>query len=105
MNTKATQSTFDVSSLVEQRCVAVPRPESEGARPVAHAAQGRQPGWPLVVAVVVACWFVLLSDATDELQAERDREPALKKDYRQQARPGGEPGRVAQAEAAGRRNT
>jgi type IV pilus assembly protein PilO len=31
--------------------------------------------------VVVACWFVLLSDATDELQAERDREPALKQDY------------------------
>jgi type IV pilus assembly protein PilO len=31
--------------------------------------------------VVVACWFGLLSAATDELQVERDREPALKKDY------------------------
>jgi Tfp pilus assembly protein PilO len=31
--------------------------------------------------VVAACWFALLSDTTDQLQAERDREPVLKKDY------------------------
>jgi type IV pilus assembly protein PilO len=52
----------------------------------------KEPGqWPIlpklaswlamVLAVLVACWFVLLSDATDELQAERDREPTLKQDY------------------------
>ena len=52
----------------------------------------KEPGqWPLLpkvaawlaatAAVVVACWFALLSGATDELRAERDREPALKQDY------------------------
>jgi type IV pilus assembly protein PilO len=80
MNTKATQSTFDVSSLVEHAAS-----QFRGLNP-------KEPGqWPtlpkaaawlaMVVAVVVACWFGLLSAATDELQAERDREPALKKDY------------------------
>ena len=80
MNTKATQSTFDVSSLAEQAAS-----QFRGLNP-------KEPGqWPLlpkatawlatIVAVVVACWFGLLSGATDELQAERDREPALKKDY------------------------
>jgi type IV pilus assembly protein PilO len=33
-------------------------------------------------AVVVAGWFLFLQGAYDELQAERDREPALKQDYR-----------------------
>jgi type IV pilus assembly protein PilO len=80
MNTKATQSTFDVSSLVEHAAS-----QFRGLNP-------KEPGqWPTlpkaaawlatVVAVVAGCWFALLSDATDELQAERDREPALKKDY------------------------
>ncbi len=52
----------------------------------------KEPGqWPtlpklaswlaMAAAVVVACWFALLSGATDELDAEREREPALKKDY------------------------
>ena len=52
-----------------------------------------QPGqWPLLpklvtwlvlgVAVVVVGWFLLLSTATDELDAERNKEPALKVDYR-----------------------
>lgn len=36
----------------------------------------------VAAAVVVIGWFVLLSDATDALYAERDREPALKQDYR-----------------------
>ena len=37
----------------------------------------------LVAALVVGLgWFLLLSDATDELQAAREREPALKQDYR-----------------------
>lgn len=34
------------------------------------------------LAVVVVGWFTLLTGATDELQAERDREPQLKQDYR-----------------------
>jgi type IV pilus assembly protein PilO len=80
MNTKAKNLSIDVGSLFEQ---------------VASQFRGlnaKEPGqWPMLpkvaawaaatVAVVVACWFALLSGATDELQAERDREPALKKDY------------------------
>jgi type IV pilus assembly protein PilO len=80
MNTKVKNSSFDVGSLVEK---------------TASQFRGlnlKEPGqWPMLpkaaawlaatVAVVVACWFALLSGATDELQAERDREPALKKDY------------------------
>jgi type IV pilus assembly protein PilO len=80
MNTKAQSSSFDVSSLVEQAAS-----QFRGLNP-------KEPGqWPMLpkaaswlattLAVVVACWFALLSDATDQLQAERDREPALKKDY------------------------
>jgi type IV pilus assembly protein PilO len=53
----------------------------------------KEPGlWPvlpkaaaalvLLLLAVVAGWFLVLSAATDELQAERDREPALKTDYR-----------------------
>lgn len=52
-----------------------------------------EPGqWPVLpkaaaflivaLAVVAVGWFLLLSDATDTLHAERDREPALKQDYR-----------------------
>jgi type IV pilus assembly protein PilO len=80
MNTKATPSTLDVRSLFEQAAS-----QFRGLNP-------KEPGqWPVLpkaaawlaaaVAVVVACWFGLLSTATDELQAERDREPVLKKDY------------------------
>ena len=36
----------------------------------------------LAIAVVVVGWFLLLSDAHDELDAERAKEPALKQDYR-----------------------
>jgi type IV pilus assembly protein PilO len=80
MNAKASTPSFDVSSLVAQAAS-----QFRGLNP-------KEPGqWPalpklfswlaMVLAVVVACWFGLLSGATDELQAERDREPALKKDY------------------------
>ena len=52
-----------------------------------------EPGqWPILpklaafaavaAAVVVVGWFLLLSSTADELQAERDREPGLRKDYR-----------------------
>jgi type IV pilus assembly protein PilO len=80
MSTKPTQPSFDVSSLVEQAAS-----QFRGLNP-------KEPGqWPTlpkiatwvatVAAVVAACWFGLLSGATDELQTERDREPVLKKDY------------------------
>ena len=36
----------------------------------------------LALLVVVAGWFLLLSTADEELQAERDKEPVLKQDYR-----------------------
>ncbi|MEO8151704.1 MAG: type 4a pilus biogenesis protein PilO [Rhizobacter sp.] len=36
----------------------------------------------LAVLVVVAGWFLLLSTSDDQLQAERDKEPVLKQDYR-----------------------
>lgn len=36
----------------------------------------------LALLMVVAGWFLLLSGADDELQAERNKEPALKQDYR-----------------------
>jgi len=36
----------------------------------------------LAVAMVVLGWFLLLSSADDQLQAERDKEPTLKQDYR-----------------------
>jgi type IV pilus assembly protein PilO len=36
----------------------------------------------LAIAVVVLGWFLLLSGADDELEAERAKEPALKLDYR-----------------------
>ena len=53
----------------------------------------REPGqWPALpklaawlgaaLAVVVIGWFLVLQGAADELQTERDREPALKSDYR-----------------------
>jgi len=53
----------------------------------------REPGqWPVlpksvawlavVLIVLVAGWFLLLSASTDELDAERNREPDLKQDYR-----------------------
>lgn len=52
-----------------------------------------EPGqWPMLprlmawlalsILMVVAGWFLLLSSADDQLQAERDKEPTLKQDYR-----------------------
>jgi type IV pilus assembly protein PilO len=77
----ANTSSFDVNTLVEQATS-----QFRGLNP-------NEPGqWPLlpklaawvtvVILVVVGGWFLLLSTATDELQAARDREPALKTDYR-----------------------
>ncbi len=36
----------------------------------------------LALAMVILGWFLLLSSADDQLQVERDKEPALKQDYR-----------------------
>lgn len=80
MKSKDKQPTFDVSSLVTQAAS-----QFRGLNP-------KEPGqWPMLpkaaawlaatAAVVVACWFALLSTATDELEAEREREPVLKQDY------------------------
>jgi type IV pilus assembly protein PilO len=39
--------------------------------------------WVLLAAMVVVLgWFLLLSDKNDELEAERNKEPPLRKDYR-----------------------
>ena len=80
MNAKATASTFDVNSVLEHAAS-----QFRGLNPKEPGQWPTLPKWAswfaTVAAVVVACWFALLSDATDSLQAERDREPTLKKDY------------------------
>jgi type IV pilus assembly protein PilO len=81
MATKTQSPRIDVSAALEQA-----------------AAQFRgldtsQPGqWPILpklatfafvaAAVVVAVWYFFVSDAIEELERERNREPALKADYR-----------------------
>jgi len=80
MNATATKPGFDVNSVFEN------------AASQFRGLNTKEPGqWPTLpkmaswlaatLAVVVACWFAVLSDATDELEAERNREPALKTDY------------------------
>lgn len=65
----------------------------EGAASQFRGLNPNEPGqWPvlpkavtwaiLCIAVVVVGWFLLLSNANDELEAERAKEPALKTDYR-----------------------
>jgi type IV pilus assembly protein PilO len=65
----------------------------EGAASQFRGLNPNEPGqWPLLpkvvawsaiaLAMVVLGWFVLLTTAHDELNAERDREPTLKQDYR-----------------------
>jgi type IV pilus assembly protein PilO len=65
----------------------------EGAASQFRGLNPNEPGqWPilpklvtwaaLAAGMVVAGWFVALSDATDELDAERGKEPTLKADYR-----------------------
>jgi type IV pilus assembly protein PilO len=72
---------FDVTSFLDQ------------AASQFRGLNAREPGqWPALpkvaawigaaLGVVVAGWFVVLSATADELQAERDREPGLKSDYR-----------------------
>jgi type IV pilus assembly protein PilO len=64
-----------------------------GAASQFRGLNGKEPGqWPMLpkvmawaavaVAAVLIGWFALLSGAHDELDAERNKEPALKADYR-----------------------
>ena len=64
-----------------------------GAASQFRGLNGREPGqWPMLpkmlawtavaIAVVLIGWFALLSTAHEELDAERNKEPALKIDYR-----------------------
>jgi type IV pilus assembly protein PilO len=80
MNAKASSRSIDIGALFEQAAS-----QFRGLNP-------REPGqWPLLpklaawaamaAVVVVGCWFAVLQAAADELQAERNREPALKSDY------------------------
>ena len=81
MTAKTTPMALDVASRFE------------GAVLQFRGLNANDPGqWPIlpraaawlavVVLTVIAGWFLLLSGATDELQAERDREPQLKQDYK-----------------------
>ena len=74
-------SSFDVSQMFEQ------------AAGQFRGLNTSEPGqWPLLpklaawlllaILMVVLGWFLVLSDKTDELEAERNKEPALRKDYR-----------------------
>ena len=75
------QPRIDLSELLEDA-----KSQFQGLNP-------KEPGqWPLLpkltcwvvvlVLAVVAGWFVVLADAMGRLQAEQDREPALKGDFR-----------------------
>ena len=80
MITKASKASSDVSTVLGN------------AASQFRGLNTKEPGqWPLLpkvavwlataLAVVVACWFAVLSGADDELLAEREREPALKQDF------------------------
>jgi len=81
MSTQSKSSNIDLNLLYEQAAAQF------------HDLNPSEPGqWPLLpkaaawtaaaVALVVAGWFVILSGAHDELEAERGKEPTLKQDYR-----------------------
>jgi type IV pilus assembly protein PilO len=81
MATKASPSRVDLNALLQDTAA-----QFRGLNP-------NEPGqWPIlpklaaflgvVIAVLVLSWFLLLSETKDQLQAEHDREPTLKQDYR-----------------------
>lgn len=81
MATKAASTNVDLNSVFE------------GAVSQFRSLNPSEPGqWPMLpkiitwlavaVGMVVLGWFLLLSGAHDELEAERAREPGLKQDYR-----------------------
>ncbi|HPO18280.1 MAG TPA: type 4a pilus biogenesis protein PilO [Rubrivivax sp.] len=80
MISKASKASFDASTVLGN------------AASQFRGLNAKEPGqWPMLpkaaawlaaaLAVVVASWFALLSSADDELQAERNREPELKRDF------------------------
>ncbi len=78
---KASTLSFDVSSFFDNA--------ASQFRGLNTSEPGQWPVLPklaaftaVVLGVVVAGWFVMVSSATDDLQRERDREPTLKADYR-----------------------
>jgi type IV pilus assembly protein PilO len=78
---KASTLNFDVTGFVDQAAS-----QFRGLNP---SEPGQWPSLPkaaalsaCALAVVAVGWFVVLSSASDELQRERDREPALRADYR-----------------------
>ena len=81
MATKIRTATVDLNSVFE------------GAASQFRGLNPNEPGqWPLLpkaltwaavaVAMVIAGWFLVLSGAHDELDAEQNKEPVLKNDYR-----------------------
>jgi type IV pilus assembly protein PilO len=81
MATRSRQMNFDVSTLLDHA--------ASQFRGLNAREPGQWPALPKVTAwlvatllVVVGGWFAVLSASADDLQAERDREPALKADYR-----------------------
>ena len=81
MATKAKAINVDLNSVFE------------GAASQFRGLNGREPGqWPMLpkvmtwfavaLVMVLLGWFMLLTGAHDELDAERNKEPALKQDYR-----------------------
>ena len=80
MATNTTSAGFDASGLWDQAVS-----QFRGLNP---SEPGQWPWMPkaavfaaVVVGVVVVGWFALLSTALEELQAERDREPALQQQF------------------------
>jgi type IV pilus assembly protein PilO len=78
---KASTLNFEVTNFLDQAAS-----QFRGLNP---SEPGQWPSLPKSAAwgaaalvVVVVGWFVLLSSASDDLQRERDREPALRADYR-----------------------
>jgi type IV pilus assembly protein PilO len=81
MATQTKTSTFDVSLMLDQ------------AAGQFRGLNSREPGqWPilpkvatwllLAVMAIVLGWFLLISDKDNELDAERNKEPGLRKEYR-----------------------
>lgn len=81
MASKSRHMNFDVTNVLDHAASQFRglNPQEPGQWPVLPKASA----WIGAVLVVVALgWFGILSGAADELQVERDREPALKADYR-----------------------
>jgi type IV pilus assembly protein PilO len=81
MATKSRSVNVDLNSVLEQAAGQFKNlnPNEPGQWPILPKAAT---GLGVAVAIVIAGWFVIISGADDELDAERNREPALKQDFR-----------------------